>query len=145
LDHADDLFKKGAAVVMTHPHVLSVGQCAFDQGRIVRYLEASFHAQVQGAATFAEALAVLRSERFDLVLVNRVNDHDDAPGHELIRSLKAEPDLADIPVMLVSNYSEAQKEAEALGALPGFGKAELTSKVTHARLGVVLGSPASSS
>lgn len=128
---------------MTRPHVLSVGQCAFDHGRIVRYLETSFHARVQGAATFAEALAALRSERFDLVLVNRINDSDDAPGHELIRSLKADPDFAHIPVMLVSNYPEAQTEAEALGALPGFGKAELTSKATHARLGAVLGSPAS--
>jgi hypothetical protein len=30
-----------------------------------------------------------------------------------------------VPVMLVSNYENAQAEAQAVGALPGFGKADL--------------------
>jgi CheY-like chemotaxis protein len=126
---------------MARPRVLSVGQCAFDHTRIAHHLEQSFRAQVEGASTFDEALAALRSGPYDLVLVNRVSDLDEAPGIDLIRSVKAESGLADLPVMLVSNYPEAQEEAKALGALPGFGKSDLTSATTRARLEAILGSP----
>jgi two-component system chemotaxis response regulator CheY len=124
---------------MARPRVLSVGQCAFDHNRIARHIEQSFRAQVQGVSTFDEALDALRSGRYDLVLVNRVNDEDEAPGLDLIRSVKAEAGLADVPVMLVSNYPEAQEAAQALGALPGFGKSELATETTRARLGAILG------
>jgi two-component system chemotaxis response regulator CheY len=123
----------------THPSVLSVGQCAFDHTRIARHLELTFGARVRGVSSFDEALGALRRTRYDLVLVNRVNDEDGAPGVELIRSVKSMANLADVPMMLVSNYGDAQEEAEALGALPGFGKADLASEQTRQRLAAVLG------
>jgi hypothetical protein len=126
---------------MTRPLVLNVGQCGFDHRRIARHLEQTFRAEVRGASTFDEALAALRRERFNLTLVNRVNDSDGAPGLELIRSMKSEPELAGLPVMLVSDYPDVQQEAEALGALRGFGKSELASATTRARLEAVLLSP----
>jgi DNA-binding NarL/FixJ family response regulator len=126
---------------MTRPCVLSVGQCAFDHRRIAQQLEQSFGARVLGVSTFDEALDALRRERYDLVLVNRVNDDDEAPGIDLIRSVKAEADLADVPMMLVSDYPEAQQEAEAAGALPGFGKSGLASGTTRTRLEAILGAP----
>ena len=46
-------------------------------------------------------------------------------GFDLIREIKADPDLNSLPVMLVSNFPEAQTEAQTLGALAGFGKADL--------------------
>jgi two-component system chemotaxis response regulator CheY len=128
---------------MTPLRVLSVGQCGFDHSRIARHLEQSFRAQVRGVSTFDEALDALRSGPYDLVLVNRVNDLDGAPGLDLIRSVKADARLADVPIMLVSNYPEAQSEAQALGALLGFGKSNLNAETTRARLGAVLGSPSS--
>jgi two-component system chemotaxis response regulator CheY len=124
---------------MTIPSVLSVGQCGFDHNRIARHFENAFGARVRGVSTFVEALDALRRERYDLVLVNRVNDSDEAPGLDLIRSVKGDSTLAAVPVMLVSNYPEAQQEAEALGALPGFGKSELTAASTRARLEAILG------
>jgi hypothetical protein len=42
---------------------------------------------------------------------------------ELIRQLREQH--PGVPVMLISNYSDAQREAELAGAVPGFGKAEL--------------------
>ena len=126
---------------MTSPHVLSVGQCAFDHNRISGYLERSFSARVHGVSTFDEAREALRSESYDLVLVNRVNDEDGASGLELIRSVKAEPDLAVIPVMLVSDYPDAQEKARALGALAGFGKSGLTSETTRVLIESVLKAP----
>jgi two-component system, chemotaxis family, chemotaxis protein CheY len=132
---------RGLTSSMTRPRVLSVGQCAFDHTRIARQLEQSFGTEVQGVSTFDEALDALRGGRYDLVLVNRLNDLDEAPGIELIRGMKADPGLAGVPVMLVSNFPKAQAEAEALGALPGFGKADLGSDATHARLGAILDPP----
>jgi two-component system, chemotaxis family, chemotaxis protein CheY len=127
--------------MMTSPSILSVGQCGFDHNKIARHFGQAFGARVHGASTFEEALDALRREHYDLVLVNRVNDSDDAPGLDLIRSMKAEANLANLPVMLVSGFPEAQQEAEALGALPGFGKSDLASAATRTRLEAILGSP----
>ena len=35
---------------------------------------------------------------------------------------KSDAELGSVPMMLVSNYPEAQQQAVASGALPGFGK-----------------------
>lgn len=110
---------------MDSPRILSVGQCSFDHSSIARHLKKSYGAEVAGANTKSEALVTLRAGEFDLVLVNRVFDGDGTSGLDLIRAIKAEPELAGIPLMLVSNYQDAQDEAKALGALPGFGKADL--------------------
>lgn len=120
------------------PRVLSVGQCGFDHGMIARQLLRGFGAEVVGAKTFPDAVAALRGGRFDLVLVNRVSDRDGSEGVDLIRTLKSDPALAAVPVMLVSNYPDAQQEAEALGALPGFGKAEIASAKATERLREIL-------
>ena len=124
---------------MSRHRILSVGQCGFDHGRISRHLHQTLAADVEGAHGTDDALAALQRESFDLVLVNRINDADGAPGIELIRRLKSDPALADLPVMLVSNYPDAQAEAVALGALPGFGKSELTAAATTDRLRELLG------
>ncbi len=118
--------------------VLSVGQCGPDHGTISRTLRKELGAEVHSADHPAEALDALRAGSYQLVLVNRVFDADGSSGLELIRAIKADPALSSVPVMLVSNYPEAQSEAEALGALPGFGKARITSSATMAGLKAVL-------
>lgn len=105
--------------------VLSVGQCGLDHGSISRMLRQSAGAEVEAADTFPEAVGALRGGSFDLVLVNRISDYDGSSGLDLIRMITADPALAAVPVMLVSNYPDAQAQAEALGALPGFGKADV--------------------
>lgn len=124
---------------MSRHRILSVGQCGFDHGRISRHLQQTLAVEVEGADGPDDALAALRREPFHLVLVNRVSDADGAPGIELIRRLKSDPALAELPVMLVSNFADAQAEAVALGALPGFGKSELTAAATTDRLRTALG------
>ena len=123
------------------PKVLSVGQCGFDHSSIARQLRTALGASVEAASSQTEALAALRGGGYDLVLVNRVFDDDGAPGLDLIRALKADSALADLPVILVSNYADAQAEAEELGALPGFGKAELTTAEARQRLEAALSRP----
>jgi two-component system chemotaxis response regulator CheY len=105
--------------------VLSVGQCTADHGGISRTLRGAFGAEVVPADSVPEALELLRQEAFALVLVNRVLDADHTPGLELVRQVRADEALKAVPIMLVSNYADAQAEAVAAGAAPGFGKADL--------------------
>ncbi len=105
--------------------VLSVGQCMADHGSIRWVLRNEFRAEVEPADSATSALERLRRGGIDLVLVNRVFDADGESGLEFIRQLKKDEVLRAVPVMLVSNYEGPQREAEAAGALPGFGKADL--------------------
>ncbi len=110
---------------MSAKRVLSVGQCMADHTSITWTLRSQFQAEVRPADTLDEALEQLRNDTFDLVLVNRVFDADGTSGVDFIRRLKAEEAFRSVPVMLVSNYEDAQREAEQAGAVPGFGKAAL--------------------
>lgn len=114
--------------------VLDVGQCQMDHGTISNFLQAKFAAEVSRAHVAEDALAELRRQPYDLVLVNRKLDRDYSDGLAIVRSMKADPALADVPVMLVTNYPDQQQIAVAAGALPGFGKAELHTPETLERL-----------
>ncbi len=105
--------------------VLSVGQCCADHSAISRVLRDSFGAEVVGADSARQTLEQLRQETFALVLVNRVLDADGSSGLELIRAVKADEQLRAVPIVLVSNYEDAQAQAVKAGAMPGFGKAAL--------------------
>jgi two-component system chemotaxis response regulator CheY len=124
---------------MSAKRVLSLGQCGADHGAISRLLASQFGAEVVAAATADEALAHLQRDDFALVLVNRILDYDGRSGLDFIARLKADEQFQSLPVMLVSNYTDAQAEAARSGALPGFGKSQLTSPTTVARLRPLLG------
>jgi two-component system chemotaxis response regulator CheY len=124
---------------MSAKRVLSAGQCFADHGSITRTLQKHCEAEVVAAATSDEALALLRQNDFDLVLVNRVFDADGFSGLDLLGDMKADEVLRHVPVMLVSNHEEAQRQAVGLGALPGFGKAGLGGPSMIACVKAVLG------
>jgi CheY-like chemotaxis protein len=121
------------------PRVLSIGQCGFDHSTIRHLLRSLFGSEPVAADSWVAAFEAIRRDRFDLVLVNRIFDSDGESGLEFVRALKADPGLATIPVMLVSDLEEAQNSAVALGAEPGFGKRELLSRKARERLEVILG------
>jgi CheY-like chemotaxis protein len=110
---------------MSTKKVLSVGQCFADHGALRRVFLKHYGAEVVGADSAEEALALLRDESFSLVLVNRVLDGDGASGLEVLRQIRSDEKGAAVPVMLVSNYEDAQKQAEQAGAVRGFGKGAL--------------------
>jgi len=118
--------------------VLDVGQCSPDHWSIKHLVEGELGGEVVQAHHLADALELLRGGDFDLVLVNRKLDADYSDGLEVIRQIKADPQLAGTPVMLVSNYPEYQAEAVAAGAEPGFGKAELRNPATREKLAAAL-------
>ena len=115
---------------MSALRVLSVGQCGIDDGKISRFLRGRFAAEVVSVDTCSEALESLGAGAFHLILVNRILDADGSGGTDVIRAIKSDPRFAPIATMLVSNYPDAQAEAIALGALRGFGKANISSPST---------------
>ena len=119
--------------------VLDVGQCQPDHASIRRLIEGRFSARVVQAHDALGAIGQLRAETFDLVLVNRKLDSDYSDGLEIVKQIKADPTLASIPVMLITNYPEHQQQAIAAGAEPGFGKQQYTEPETHERLKKFLG------
>jgi CheY-like chemotaxis protein len=125
--------------VEAHKRVLDVGNCVPDHAAIRRLLEGTFGAEVVQTHDLAGTLAELRRGQFDLVLINRKLDQDYSDGMEILRQIKADAKLSAVPVMLITNYPEHQQAAVAAGALLGFGKLELASPLTRARLGAALG------
>jgi CheY-like chemotaxis protein len=118
--------------------VLDVGNCDPDHGMIRAMLEGNFNVEVDRVMFVDEAIAAMKQRRYDLVLVNRLIFADGSPGIELHRRAKADPAIADVPIMMVSNYAEAQAESVAAGGLRGFGKARVDDSATLRLLGQVL-------
>ncbi len=114
--------------------VLDVGQCGPDHFTIRSYLMRHFDCEVVQVDDAAGALAELRGGPFDLVLVNRKLDCDYSDGVDVIRAIKADPEAASVPVMLVTNYPEHQEAAMAIGAVRGFGKLEFGDPATRTRI-----------
>ena len=114
--------------------VIDVGNCVPDHAAIRRLIETNFDAHVVQAHDLKDALRELEREPAALVLVNRKLDADYSDGMAIIRHLKSNEHLSSTPVMLISNYPEYQQEAVAAGCEPGFGKQELRSEDTLAKL-----------
>lgn len=122
--------------------VLDVGNCDPDHGKIVGMLTRNFDVQTDRVMFVDEALKALSGTHYDLVLVNRRIFADDSDGGELIRRMKASEALVRTPVMLVSNFPDAQAKAVAEGAVPGFGKAAIDQPATIEMLAGYLKAPA---
>lgn len=114
--------------------VLSVGQCVPDEAALEQFLRANFTVHIVTADTTPEAMNLLRSTSYDLVLINRKLDADYTDGTDLLRLIKSDEALQATPVMIVSNYPEYQDAAVQMGAVYGFGKAELGRSDVIARL-----------
>lgn len=108
---------------MSQLKILDVGHCNYDGPRMKRLWQEKLHAHVDEADSTADALDRIAKTKYDLVLVNRIHAFTDESGLDTIKALLAAD--ASTPAMLVSDKPDAQKQAEAIGARPGFGKAQL--------------------
>ena len=108
-------------MTQAHRKVLNVGQCGMDGPAIARALRDNFGCSVVDAESLREATDVLDTQDFDLVLVNRIFDATGEEGLELVKSVGEDGP----PVMMVSNYDDAQTAAESAGGVRGFGKKDM--------------------
>lgn len=116
------------------PRILSVGQCGLDGPRIKRSLEKTFNASVTDASSLSEATDEIADGGYDLVLVNRILDATGESGQDVIEAAVA----GNTKAMLVSNFEDAQEQAVAAGAAPGFGKKVLDSDEANDRIRAAL-------
>jgi len=123
---------------MTKKTVLSVGQCGPDHASISRFLNRHFDVQILTAELPDDTLQTMRTNPVDLVLINRKLDADYSEGMDILRTLKSDSDLSDVPVMIVSNFEESQQAAVAAGAEYGIGKAELNTEAAISRVATIL-------
>lgn len=68
----------------------------------------------KSATSAEEGLALLKSEGFDLVLMDIALPNMD--GQEATRRLRADPELADLPVIAITAHAIKEKEKEILGS-----------------------------
>jgi len=109
-----------------------VGHCGVDGPRLEATISRICDDADVTTANDPDALAEVVQDGVDLLLFNRELGYgfDDGLGVDLIADLRREH--PDLKMMLISDRPDAQRAAEAAGALPGFGKAELTtSKVAQ--------------
>lgn len=108
--------------------VILVGHCGPDSSYLTLAVRSAAPDAIVESADDPPDLRAALSQGADLILFNRELGYgfDAELGVELITRLKAEH--PNVKMMLVSNYPEAQADAIAAGALPGFGKREIGSK-----------------
>jgi DNA-binding NtrC family response regulator len=117
--------------------VLSVGQCGFDDSRLGSLVRDQLGAHMDRAATADDARRKLSEKKYDLVLLNRIFDGDGHSGISFVSEIKQQQNAP--PVILISDYGDAQQAAVANGAMPGFGKSSLSSPLTAERLKQAVG------
>ncbi len=119
-------------------NVVLVGHCGPDSRSLMRAVEAALPAANIESANDSAAVGRFANPE-SLLLVNRQLDGDFGAddGVELIRSLAT---AADPPrMLLISNYEDAQEQAESAGARPGFGKSDLRDEKATQRLQAAAG------
>lgn len=118
--------------------ILDVGNCGPDHAGVSRFFQSHFDCEVDQADRADDALAKLRAKAFDLVVVNRKLDIDYTDGIDVIKQIKNTAEIADVPVMLITNYPDHQELAIQAGAVRGFGKLEYNDPETVQRVKAVL-------
>ena len=95
----------------TNHHVLAVDDNRMSRLKMARALQNDY--QVTQAQGGQEALALLRSQPFHLVLLDI--EMPDVDGFEVLRQMKEEPSLRDIPVIVVSGMEDTHSIERCLG------------------------------
>lgn len=111
-------------------NVLVSGNCNIDHPKIEKLLLDNFNVSVNRAKTNKDAMSMLKKNKYELVLVNRVGAFDSELGIEIIDFIKKTIKIQDTPVMLLTNHDNYMKESASHGAVQGFGKSSLEEKST---------------
>lgn len=105
--------------------IVLVGHCGIDGPRLEEELSRALPETSIERVNSEEELRRVVGDGAELLLVNREPVGFDTEGLEIIRQVKKL--RPECKVMLVSDRDDAQAQAAAAGALPGFGKSEMGS------------------
>ena len=111
--------------------VVLVGHCNFDGPRLEQEIMSMPESPEVLRVNDEAALLSVLDEGDNLLLVNREPVGFDEEGLDIVRDVHER--FPNQPVMLVSDHADAQEEAVAAGARPGFGKRDMgTAKLAEA-------------
>ena len=107
---------------------------------MIAYTDALTHAgyTVVVAHDGEEAIPLIKKEKPDLIVLDIVMPRKD--GFQVLHELKASPDLAKIPAVIVSNLSQLNniEDAKKFGAVDYIVKTDISLKELVKRLGKFL-------
>ncbi len=123
---------------MAAKRIVLVGHCGPDAFALRNAMQSIAPGAIVEAVSDEEA-AYRAAMASDLLVINRLLDGDfsNPSGIELIRDIALRGIAARL--MLVSNYREAQADAETAGAVPGFGKRDMYAESTRQRVREAIG------
>lgn len=105
----------------TKARVLDVGNCDPDHGMIRKMLMENFDLELDRVMFVDEAVDRMKEKTYALVLFNRLIFADGSEGIELVHRAKANG-MTNTPLMMVSNFDDAQEACVTIGGVRGFGK-----------------------
>lgn len=121
-------------------HILFIEDEPALQKTLGEFLRAEGH-EVASALDGIQGLALARRDHPDLILLDLILPR--MPGMEVFRELSSDPELAAIPVIVLTNVesSEAVVEAVELGAKAYLIKTNYSLDEVLAKVNAVLGQP----
>jgi adenylate cyclase len=94
------------------PGILIVDDNEDNRYTLQLLLESDGHERISSAAGGNEALALIEKERFSLVLLDLMMP--DLNGDEVLKVIKSDPDKRDIPVVMISADTDAEKVSQCI-------------------------------
>jgi adenylate cyclase len=94
------------------PGILIVDDNEDNRYTLQLLLESDGHERISSAAGGNEALALIEKEKFSLVLLDLMMP--DLNGDEVLKVIKSDPDKRDIPVVMISADTDAEKVSQCI-------------------------------
>jgi DNA-binding response OmpR family regulator len=94
------------------PGILIVDDNEDNRYTLQLMLESDGHERITCAAGGNEAIALIKKEKFSLVLLDLMMP--DLNGNEVLRATKSDPDQRDIPVVMISADTDADKVSQCI-------------------------------
>jgi class 3 adenylate cyclase/CheY-like chemotaxis protein len=94
------------------PGILIVDDNEDNRYTLQLMLESDGHERIASAASGNEAIALIEKEKFSLVLLDLMMP--DLNGDEVLKVIKSDPDKRDIPVVMISADTDAEKVSQCI-------------------------------
>src|SRR5436305_4509292 len=94
------------------PRILIVDDNEDNRYTLQLLLETDGHERIATAASGNEAIALIEKEKFSLVLLDLMMP--DLNGDEVLKTIKSDPDQRDMPVVMISADTNADKVSQCI-------------------------------
>src|ERR1700758_4837320 len=119
------------------PSILIVDDNEDNRYTLQLLLESDGHERISSASSGNEAIALIEKEKFSLVLLDLMMP--DMNGDEVLKVIKSDPDKRDIPVVMISADTNADKVSQCIErAADDYLPKPFNPSILRARIGAAL-------